>query len=314
MRNKLLIFLLFLANTIKAQKLDSIPYSQGYLYYHTYGQNGEPIVILSGGPGGNCMQEEDVAIKLSSKFKCYLLEQRGTGLSQPKVTDSTTITVKNAEDDITLLLNHLHYKEVILFGHSWGGMLGLSFAVHNPNRIKKLLLLATGEIKSDENVLKAIYDIQHSKVDSTTDNKLMQIAEKIENNTATEEEKVYLKKVSMSTMFYNKSVVDSVYNKFSVLKKSNPKVFQLMFDDFAKTKFDLTIPLKRFAKPIYILCGREDFYSFLSYELKIAKPSAKLYWIEQSGHFPMYENPKEFYKILFNILDKPILEKKKSNG
>lgn len=111
------------------------------MFYHTYGQSGEPLVILSGGQGANCMQGKDVAIRLSSKFKCYLLEQRGTGLSQPNVLDSTTITVKNAEEDITLLLNHLHCKEIILFGHSWGGMLGLSYAVNHPNRIKKLLLL-----------------------------------------------------------------------------------------------------------------------------------------------------------------------------
>ena len=314
MRNKLLLFVLFLANTIKAQKLDSIPYSQGYLYYHTYGQSGEPIIILSGGPGGNCMQEEDVAIKLSSKYKCYLLEQRGTGLSQPKVIDSTTITVKNAEDDINLLIEHLHYKQVILFGHSWGGMLGLSYAVHHPNRIQKLILLGTGEIKSDKNVLNTIYDLQHSRVDSITDNRLMKSAQKIENNTATEEEKVELKKTSLSIMFNNKSVVDSVYAKFSNFKKSDPKVFDLMFDDFAKTKFDLTIPLKSFDKPLFVICGREDFYSFLSYELKIAKPSAHLYWIEGSGHWPMFEKPVEFYKQLFEILDKPILQKKKSNG
>jgi pimeloyl-ACP methyl ester carboxylesterase len=314
MRNKLLIILLFSASSINAQKLDSLPYSQGYLYYHTYGQSGEPIVILSGGPGGNCKQEEDVAITLSSKYKCYLLEQRGTGLSQPKVIDSTTITVKNAENDIDLLIEHLHYKQVILFGHSWGGMLGLSYAVHHPNRIKKLILLGTGEIKSDKNVLNTIYDLQHSRVDSITDNTLMRIAEKIENNTATEAEKTYLKKTSLSVMFNNKSVVDSVYAKFSILKKSDPKVFDLMFNDFAKTKFDLTIPLKSFDKPIFVLCGREDFYAFLSYELKIAKPSAQLYWIEGSGHFPMYENPKEFYRIFFEILDKPNVKKNKSNG
>ena len=314
MKSNLLIFLLFLATAIKAQKLDSIPYSQGYLYYHTYGQSGEPIVILSGGPGGNCMQEEDVAIKLSSKYTCYLLEQRGTGLSQPKVIDSTTITVKNAEDDINLLIEHLHHKKVILFGHSWGGMLSLSFAVHHPNRIKKLILLGTGEIKSDKNVLNTIYDLQHSRVDSITDNKLMRIAQKIENNTVTEEEKVYLKKTTLSVQFNNKRVVDSVYAKFSIFKKSNPKVFDLMFNDFAKTKFDLTLPLKSFNKPLYILCGREDFYSFLSYELKIAKRSAQLYWIEGSGHWPMFETPTEFYKLLFEILDEPNSTKNKSNG
>ena len=112
-------------------------------------------MLLSGGPGSNCMQEEVVAIALSAKYTCYLLEQRGTGLSQPRVLDSTTITVKNAEDDITVLIRHLHHNQVILYGHSWGGMLGLSYAVHHPNYIKKLVLLGTGEIKYDPHLMNA---------------------------------------------------------------------------------------------------------------------------------------------------------------
>ncbi|MDI1255269.1 MAG: alpha/beta hydrolase [Flavobacterium sp.] len=303
MKYKLLLFFIFFVYSIKAQQLDSIPYSQGYLYYHVYGKSGAPIVILSGGPGANCMQEETVAIELSSKFKCYLLEQRGTGLSQPKVLDSTTITVKNAEDDITLLLDHLHFKEVTLFGHSWGGMLGLSYAVHHPNRIKKLLLLGTGEIKSDEKVFKVIDDLMATRMDSLTHIKIAVAKEKIENNTATDAEKIFFKKTTLSYYFNDKSRADSIYKKFSTFKKADPKMSVLMWNDFERTKFDLTIPLKSFNKPMYILCGREDFFAFLSYELKIAKPSAHLHWIEESGHFPMFENPKEFYKLLYEILD-----------
>ena len=55
--------------------------------------------------------------------------------------------------------------------------------------------------------------------------------------------------------------------------------------------------------PIHIICGRQDILTFMSYEYKIAKPSIKIHWIDESGHFPMYEQPKEFYSILENILD-----------
>lgn len=304
MKYKFLILFILFACTGKAQQLDSIPYSQGYLYYHTYGKIGEPIVLLSGGPGANCMQEEEVAIRLSSKFKCYLLEQRGTGLSQPRVIDSTTITVKNAEDDITLLLDHLHYKQAILYGHSWGGMLGLSYAVHHQNRIKKLLLVGTGEIKSDKNIFKIIENITINRMDSITYKKVAAIGEKMDKKTATEEEKTFFKKTSLSYYFNDRSQSDVIYEKFAAFKKADPKMPGLMWDDFERIKFDLTIPLKSFNKPLYILCGRQDLFAFLSYELKIAKPSANLYWIEESGHFPMFENPTAFYKLLFEILDK----------
>jgi proline iminopeptidase len=303
MKYRLLGIFILIAAVLKAQKTDSIPYSQGYLYYHTYGQKGEPIIILSGGPGSNCMQEEAVAIRLSAKFRCYLLEQRGTGLSKPRVMDSTTITVKNAEDDITRLINHLKYKEVILYGHSWGGMLGLSYAVHHPNRIKKLLLLGTGEIKSDPKVLRTISDLMNSRIDSVTDKTITLIDEKMTNKTVTPEEKALFKKITLSLYINDKTKLDSIYNILSSLTVSDPRMSNLMWDDFRRTKFDVTVPLKSFNKPMYILCGREDFFSFLSYELKIAKPSAHLHWIEGSGHFPMFETPNAFYSLLFEILE-----------
>src|SRR6185369_10675219 len=117
------------------QKLDSIKYANGYLYYHDYGK-GEPIILLSGGPGVSCNQEQEVAIELSKNYRAILLEQRGTGISIPTPFDSTTINLKAAFADLNLLLDHLHLKEAIFYGHSWGGTLAMGFAASFPDRVK----------------------------------------------------------------------------------------------------------------------------------------------------------------------------------
>jgi proline iminopeptidase len=52
----------------------------------------------------------------------------------------------------------------------------------------------------------------------------------------------------------------------------------------------------------------------LSYELKIAKPSAHLHWIEGSGHFPMFETPNAFYSLLFEILEPARKRQLKAKG
>jgi proline iminopeptidase len=116
-----------------AQQIDSIKYEYGYLYYHHYG-SGETIILLSGGPGNSCLQLEDVALKLSSKYRVILLEQRGTGLSIPKPFDSTTINLKASFDDINLVIDHLKLKEVILCAHSFGGSRAMFFAAAYPRK------------------------------------------------------------------------------------------------------------------------------------------------------------------------------------
>ena len=51
-----------------------------------------------------------------------------------------------------------------------------------------------------------------------------------------------------------------------------------------------------------LICGRQDFLTYIAYELKLANQKINLHWIDKSGHFPMYENPKEFYSVIDKIL------------
>lgn len=71
-----------------------------------------------------------------------------------------------------------------------------------------------------------------------------------------------------------------------------------------KNEFDLAKELSKIKSPIHLICGRQDFLTYVAYDLKLAKPSMNLYWIEKSGHFPMHERAEEFYKILFALLVK----------
>ncbi len=286
-----------------ARQTDSIPYSQGYLYYHVYGK-GLPVIILSGGPGISCLQEEPVAMELGKKYQCLLLEQRGTGLSQPRVLDSTTINIKEAEEDITRLLNHLHYRQAVIYGHSWGGMLGLSYAVHHPDRVKGLILLGTGEIKFDTVTLKTIAGIFNTRVDSSTVQKIQALTAKVKDNSATAADVESLRKLRLIPYLFDRSLLDTVFEKVKAGGPANTVMSNLVWDDFERLPYDLSRPLKLFNKPLFIVCGKEDPFAFLSYELKLAKPSALLYWLDDSGHFPMYENPVPFYATINKILGK----------
>jgi proline iminopeptidase len=105
-----------------AEKHDSIKYENGYLHFHEYGK-GEPVILLTGGPGAGYVQLEPVAKPISKTHRAILLEQRGTGRSIPVPYDSSTINMCAALGDINRIIDHLKLGQAHLVGHSWGACL-----------------------------------------------------------------------------------------------------------------------------------------------------------------------------------------------
>jgi proline iminopeptidase len=283
------------------QVVDSIKYQYGYLYYRTYGR-GEPVIMLSGGPGNNALQLESVAKKISLNYKAIMLEQRGTGLSVVSPMDSTTINMEAAISDVDLLLTHLGLKKAIIFGHSYGGSLALVYACRYPEKIKSLVLLAPGYF----GLGKKSYDVTYDKIiGSFSAGELTRITElekKQQAGKITEVELLEMRKLNRLPYIYDKSKIDSLYPLMD--GKNNRVTFQLMLNSFLKSNYDLSKEMEKIKSPIHLICGREDFLTYVAYDLKIAKPSINLCWIERSGHFPMHERAEEFYKIMFEVLAK----------
>ncbi len=100
----------------------------------------------------------------------------------------------------------------------------------------------------------------------------------------------------------NREKIDSILPMINVPR--NQKTLQLTFKDVYKSKIDLRNAMVSFKGPVYIIDGRQDVLDFVGYEFKILFPSYELYWIQDCGHFPMYEQPESFYNIIFSILSK----------
>jgi len=113
---------------------------QGHkLYVEQSGNpNGEPVVVLHGGPGGGCSP----AMRRYFDPKIYrviLFDQRGCGLSRPhaSVEDNTTW---HLVDDIEKIRRVLEIDAWMVFGGSWGATLALVYAQTHPGRVRHLVL------------------------------------------------------------------------------------------------------------------------------------------------------------------------------
>lgn len=288
-----------------SQTLDSLKYPYGNLYYHEYGnKSAEPIIILSGGPGSSYDREENVAIELGNKYRTILLEQRGTGRSIPTPFDSTTINLKGVLDDLNLLMKHLNLNKAIIYGHSWGGMYAMAFAAYCPEKVKSLILLGTGPYKDNWEIRYAEMQIGTTRYGVEDVKKRDALSAKINSGIATASDSLELKKFGTLGNIYDKTKIDTIYDQLNKGKgKANNKTKDLMNQDLINTNFDLSKKLSDYKGSIHAICGREDRLALHTYDLKILRPSVQLHWIEECGHYPMFEQPKAFYDELFKIIE-----------
>ena len=76
------------------------------LYYTVVGSDGPYALILSGGPGEEVRSMQRVVDELSKRFRCVMLEQRGTGRSRLSRYDASTINLNAYIEDIEALRKH----------------------------------------------------------------------------------------------------------------------------------------------------------------------------------------------------------------
>nr|WP_295865570.1 alpha/beta hydrolase [uncultured Chitinophaga sp.] len=302
MRKFSILLTLLLSATLlcSAQSTDSIRTSWGHLYYHLYGK-GEPILVLSGGPGNSCLQQAGVAAELGKTHQAILLEQRGTGLSIPVPLDSTTINLKAAVDDVRLLLDHLHLPRVTIYGHSWGAMLAMNFAVTYPQRVKKLVLACPGYYKFDPGFFATHINNLKVRMGASDISRYDSLEKKINAHQATKADSAEYNRIIRMSYIFDKRMIDSMLKQIDVAP-SNTTMQGLMIQDLNRIHYDLSKTLPRYKGPMYVIGGAQDALSFYTYELKQVHPPAILYWIQGSGHFPMFEQQQAFFETLKKTL------------
>jgi proline iminopeptidase len=109
------------------------------LYYEECGNpNGQPAVVLHGGPGSGCNPNQRRYFD-PAYYRIVLFDQRSCGRSLPAgcVEDNNIQALAN---DMELLREHLGIARWLVFGGSWGSTLALFYATLHAEKITGLLL------------------------------------------------------------------------------------------------------------------------------------------------------------------------------
>lgn len=263
------------------------------LYYRSLG-TGEPVLILSGGPGDDCDYLLPVASEVAKYAHAVLLEQRGTGRSLPSSIDKGTINEVLYLEDFEALRAHLNVQRWTVIGHSAGGLLAMDYAAAYPERIDKLILLDTAPAAFQ--YLTAFQDNILDRL-SPEDRDRLATLEKEDSPQS----RAGVAELEAKALFFDRKIGEQLAGELS--NAWHADVGHLLGPEITAPGYDLRPRLKNFDRPVLVLSGRQDpMDPLMAYETSLAFSHATLQFIHRAGHFPWFDQPKEFDKALGDFL------------
>lgn len=251
------------------------------------------IFVIHGGPGGSHLSFKPHLDDLTNYAQLVYVDQRGCGYSEEG--DPETYTLDNNVEDIEALRKHLGLEKIWVLGHSYGGMVAMSYAVKYQEHLKGLLLAAT-----------------------SPSYRFMEKAKKYVEENGNGDQKFYSAKLwegdfqSEEELQAYYDVMDPLYSVASQNKDSKPKVkakrsykaLNKGFGGFLR-HFDIVENLFNIHVPALIIAGRHDWITPVSENQVIHEniPKNTFHILENSSHSVFVDERDECLKLLTEFLE-----------
>ncbi len=260
---------------------------QGTVHYEAYGR-GRPVLLLHGWLGSWALYRDTIE-ELSKEFRTYALDFWGFG-------DSGDQGANFSVDNFVLLVNQfmdrLGIVKAPLVGHSMGGTVSLSAALRNPDKVVKVIVIG-------------------SPIQGTSLNPLLKLAG-YQGWIGLAETAPFLFNIFMNTLRF------SLRGASYALAKDGRRLGNMFASDLSKLtvgpffesiatlrETDLRARVGDLKMPVLGIYGRRDLIVNPNQHkvLKEYAPQSKIAWFENSGHFPMMDEPKRFHETVRDFLN-----------
>ncbi|MBA2710220.1 MAG: alpha/beta hydrolase [Tatlockia sp.] len=298
--------------------------------YITGQQDDNPVLlVLHGGPGFAMLPLfHEKLPELEKTFTVVNWDQRGAGKSYSKTIAANSMTldqlVEDAHELTQILKKKFHKNRIFVLGHSSGSMIGVRLIKRYPEDyssyigVGQVVNFAENEIGSYDFALQEAIKNHNRKAEK----QLKSIGRPDEhgiyqsNDINSDDYEITSHWVEVfGGSLLNHSDLDELYDiifSHSVYQGEDKKILkgyefsQALFRDRQMMEFDLVKELQEINIPVYILSGRNDFETPVTlikkYFDQLNLPSKKYIEFDNSGHFPFYEEPKQFVSTMNAIL------------
>lgn len=260
------------------------------------------VLLLHGGPGANheYFQAIDSYFPKES-IEYYYYDQLGSSFSD-KPKDQSLWTIERFVDEVeqVRLALGLDENNFIILGHSWGGILGLEYALKHQNRMKALII--SNMVPSIPDYIKYANDVLAPKLDPSVLKKIREY-ENAGDYTNTEylgliEEHYYPKHVlRMPLEEWPNPVTRSLagLNYEIYLKMQGPSEFGVVGDALLKD-WDRKNDLKNLKIPVLTIGGQYDTMDPKQMEWMSTEVQNGTYLHCPNGsHWSMYDDQETYF-------------------
>ena len=264
----------------------------GRLWVESEG-SGEPLLLLPGGPASSHLTFHPYFSALADQYRVLYLDYRGRGKSESR----TAITFAGDVADIDSVRTGLGLEQLSIYGFSYGGMVGMAYALAHPTRVRRLILANT--VHSVE-----MWQRNHENINREIANQFPEVWEKI---LALRAQGVRSTDARVQTLYGVHGPLVRFYNPDNAKKllsepgSRNADLYPVFVGDdveffiggeVAKLP-DFRPRLKELAMPTLIFAGRYDRALYPAYQIEFARyaPQARFVWMERSGTFSHIEEP-----------------------
>jgi proline-specific peptidase len=261
-----------------------------------------PLLVLHGGPGAPHDYLDPLAVLAQSRRPVVFYDQLGSGNSdQPD--DPTLWNIDLYLDEVATVRRELGLERVHLLGHSWGGMLALSYALTQPVGLLSLVVASST----------ASIPLHAAEVDKLREQLPPEVQEVLSQHeeAGTTDDPAY-EEATMAFFARHLCRLDPWPDYLlEALERINPQVYQTMWgaDELHITgnlkDWDITPRLGEIRLPTLLLSGRYDLFMPAEQEvLRDGIPGSEWVLFEDSSHCPHVEQPERFVEVLEGFLSR----------
>lgn len=252
--------------------------------------SGSLLVCHCGGPGFSGATLGDLG-GLGKSFELLVIDPRGTG-GTPRPVDGS-YRQEDYIDDLEELREHLGAEQIDLLGHSHGGFVSMSYAAAYPNRVRRLVLVATaprfaGEY--EERIAKYWAASDAPSIAAALDARRRRF---VKGDEEEDEERMKLRMLELRLYFRREEGVDWLGSVFS---REPPNTDALKhFNTEIAPRYDIRDELARIEAPALAITGELDFFGPPANDDIVAGiPDARSVVLANAGHFVWVDEPDAF--------------------
>ncbi|MBV6395435.1 MAG: Arylesterase [Anaerolineales bacterium] len=262
--------------------MSSITTDQGIVHYEVYGR-GKPVILLHGWLGSWGLWQETMAY-LGQYYRTYALDFWGFGESGKK---RETYAVQDFVSLVGQFMDQLGIIHAPIVGHSMGGTVSLSVAIHYPEKVSKVVVVGSPIVGSSLAPLLKLAGYRFNAM----------------------------------LLFNMFGPFRAFMRYYSRIICSDPRFPQMMDRDLSKTtlesflnsiaslrRTDLRPMLNQVKVPTLGMYGDTDkiVHPLQWQPMQAGIPHAQIIRFPNAGHFPMLEQPRPFSEHLKAFLDAQI--------